>query len=110
MKEINNVLICGIGAVGSIYADKIQRYNSDSLRVLVDKERFERYSKNPTIFNGNILDFNYILPNENNFKADLIIIATKYEGLDEALENIANFVYDDTVALAISNGVTGETA
>ncbi len=108
MKEINNVLICGIGAVGSIYADKIQRYCSKNLRVLVDKERFERYSKNPTIFNGNVLNFNYVLPEENNFKADLIIIATKYEGLDEALENIANFVYDDTVILALLNGVTSE--
>ena len=50
MKEINNTLICGIGAVGSIYANKINEYDSNSLRVLVDKNRLENYKKNPKVF------------------------------------------------------------
>ena len=108
MREINNVLICGIGAVGSIYADKIQRFSPESLRVLVDENRLKRYRENPTVFNGKVLDFNYILPTQNDFKADLIIIATKFDGLEEALNNIENFVYDDTVILALLNGVTSE--
>ncbi len=108
MREINNVLICGIGAVGSIYADKIQRFSPESLRVLVDENRLKRYRENPTVFNGRVLDFNYILPTQNDFKADLIIIATKFDGLEEALNNIENFVYDDTVILALLNGVTSE--
>lgn len=108
MREINNVLICGIGAVGSIYADKIQRFSPESLRVLVDENRLKRYRENPTVFNGKVLDFNYILPSQNDFKADLIIIATKFDGLEEALNNIENFVYDDTVILALLNGVTSE--
>ena len=29
MKEIKKVLVCGIGAVGSIYADKIEKFNPD---------------------------------------------------------------------------------
>lgn len=45
MKEIENVLVCGIGAVGSIYADKIEKYSPEKLRVLVDKSRLERYKK-----------------------------------------------------------------
>ena len=108
MREINNVLICGIGAVGSIYADKIQRFSPESLRVLVDENRLKRYRENPTVFNGRVLDFNYILPTQTDFKADLIIIATKFDGLEEALNNIENFVYDDTVILALLNGVTSE--
>lgn len=108
MKEIKNVLICGIGAVGSIYADKIQNYNSDSLRVLVDENRLKKYTENPIVFNGKELHFNYVLPNETNFKADLIIIATKFDGLDDAIKNIKNFVSDDTVILSLLNGVTSE--
>ena len=108
MKDIKNVLICGLGAIGSIYADKIQKFNPDSLRVLVDEERFERYSKNPIIFNGNELHFNYILPNDDSFKADLVIIATKYDGLSDVIKNIKNFIYSDTVILALLNGVTSE--
>lgn len=108
MRDIKNVLICGLGAIGSIYADKIQKFNPDSLRVLVDEERFERYSSNPIIFNGNELHFNYILPHDNGFKADLVIIATKYDGLSDVIKNMKNFIQSDTVILALLNGVTSE--
>ena len=108
MRDIKNVLICGIGAVGSIYADKIQNYAPQSLKVLVDEDRYQKYIKNPIVFNGRELNFNYILPYDNNFKADLIIIATKYDGLKDVINNIKNFVYDDTIILSLLNGVTSE--
>ena len=108
MKEIKNVLLCGLGAVGTIYADKIQRFNPDNFRALVDRKRLERYKANSIIFNGIQLDFNYSLPEDTDFKADLILIATKYSGLDEAVRNIENFVKEDTVILSLLNGVTSE--
>lgn len=108
MKEIKKVLLCGLGAIGTIYADKIQRYNAEDFRVLVDAQRKEKYSKNPVIFNGVQLDFNYILPDDEGFKADLIIIATKFTGLNDAVKNIKNFVKDDTIILSLLNGVTSE--
>ena len=108
MKDIKNVLICGVGAVGSIYADKIQSYDSESLRVLVDESRLKRYLENPIVFNGRELNFNYVLPDEKTFKADLIIIATKFCGLNDAINNIKNFVNENTVILSLLNGVTSE--
>lgn len=108
MNEIKKVLVCGIGAIGSIYADKIEKYSPENLRVLVDETRFERYKKNPTIFNDRILNFNYILPSATDFKADLIIIATKFDGLNDVIQNIKNFVKEDTVILSLLNGVTSE--
>lgn len=108
MKEIKNVLICGIGAIGSIYANKIQNFNSENLRVLVDAERLKKYQKSPIIFNGKPLDFKYVLPDEADFKADLVIIATKYDGLNNVIKNLENFVYGDTVILSLLNGVTSE--
>ncbi len=102
MKDIKNVIICGLGAIGSIYANKIK-----DAKILVDKERLERYKKNPTIFNGKELSLDYILPSDN-FKADLIIIATKYDGLTEVIKNIKNFVGDDTLILSLLNGITSE--
>ncbi|MBO6256602.1 ketopantoate reductase family protein [bacterium] len=109
MNKIENVLICGIGAIGAIYADKISRYNNDNLRILVDKKRLENYRKNPKIFNGKELKLNYILPDNKDFKADLIIIATKYDGFFEAVKNIENFVKEDTIILSLLNGVTSES-
>lgn len=108
MKEIKNVLICGIGAVGSIYANIINQSETANLRVLVDEKRFENYRKNPKIFNGKELILNYVLPQDTTFKADLIIIATKYDGLSEAVQNIKNFVKEDTVIMSLLNGVTSE--
>ena len=106
MREINNVLICGLGAIGSIYAEILQ--NQVNLKILVDDTRFERYKKNPLIFNGKPLYFDYILPTNSDFKADLIIISTKYDGLFEAIKNIKNFIHEDTVIMSLLNGVTSE--
>lgn len=108
MKEIKKVILCGLGAIGTIYADKLEKYDAKNLKVLVDESRYERYSKNPVIFNGRALNFDYILPSEENFKADLIILATKFAGLKDAIKNIKNFVKEDTVILSLLNGVTSE--
>ena len=108
MREIKNVVICGIGAVGSIYANLINKYDNNNLRILVDENRYEKYIKNPKVFNGEKLDLNYILPNATDFKADLIIIATKYDGLGDAVKNIKNFVKSDTIIMSLLNGITSE--
>ena len=102
MREIKKVLICGIGAIGSIYADKISKYNKEDLSVLVDKDRLEKYKKNPKIFNGKVLNLNYILPENTGYTADLIIIATKADGLADVIKNIKNFI------MSLLNGVTSE--
>ena len=108
MLEINKVLICGIGAIGSIYANKINKYSPNNLRILVDKDRLEKYIKSPKIFNGKELKLNYILPEVENYKADLIIIATKYDGLADSIKNIKNFVKDDTIIISLLNGINSE--
>ena len=108
MKEIKTILLCGLGAIGTIYADKFNRCSGENFRVLVDESRLERYLQNPVIYNGKTMDFNYVLPSESDFKADLIIISTKFSGLDCAIRNIKNFVKDDTIIMSLLNGVTSE--
>lgn len=108
MKEIKKVILCGLGAIGTIYADKLEKFDAENFKVLVDEARLERYKKNPIKFNGRQLNFDYILPSEENFKADLIILATKFAGLKDAIKNIKNFVKEDTVILSLLNGVTSE--
>ena len=109
MNEIKNVLICGLGAIGSIYADKISKYDENSLKILVDESRYQKYINEPKIFNKKELKLNYILPdNCENFKADLIIISTKSDGLNTAINNIKNFINDNTIIMSLLNGVTSE--
>lgn len=108
MKEIKKVILCGLGAIGTIYADKLEKFDAENFKVLVDEARIERYKTNPIKFNGRQLNFDYILPSQEGFKADLIILATKFAGLKDAIKNIKNFVKEDTVILSLLNGVTSE--
>ncbi len=108
MKEIKKVLICGIGAIGSILADKISKFDNENLRILVDKNRLETYIKTPKIFNNSELKLNYITPDNTDFKADLILIATKFNALDEVIKNLKNFVDENTIIMSILNGISSE--
>lgn len=102
---MRKILICGLGAVGLTYAVKFKA-NSE-LKILVDKERLERYNRNKPIFNGVVQEFDYILPDEN-FASDLIIIATKSQGLNDAIKNIKNFVNENTIIISLLNGISSE--
>ena len=73
----------------------------------MNEERLERYLKNKPVLNGVEQDFNYILP-DDNFDADLIIIATKASGLDSAVKMIKNFVSSKTIILSLLNGISSE--
>ena len=108
MNDIKNIILCGMGAIGSIYADKILKYDELNFRVLVDEARYSKYVSSPVIYNSKKLDVKYILPNESDFSADLIIIATKMSGFEDALSEIKNFVSDNTIILPLLNGVLSE--
>jgi len=109
MYKINNILLCGLGGVGCVCAASIIDADYGTLKILVDKSRYQRYKTNPTSFNSKTYDFDYILPDDTNFKADLIIIATKNEGLSEAIVNIKNFIKEDTIIISLLNGIHSES-
>ena len=48
------------------------------------------------------------MPSEKTFKADLIIIATKDDGLDSAIQNIKNFINENTIIISVLNGIHSE--
>ena len=107
MREIKKVLLCGLGAIGGYYAAQFEK-NGLELKVLTDAERLERYSAAPRIINGEEYNFEYVLPECEGYCADLIIIATKSSGLEAAINNIRNFVGEDTIILSFLNGITSE--
>jgi 2-dehydropantoate 2-reductase len=108
MKDIDNVIVIGLGAIGTIYAAKLQAYDPGCIRVLSDQSRLERYQTDGMFLNGVRHDFNYVLPEQNQEKADMILIATKADGLTDAINAIEGFVQDDTIILSLLNGVTSE--
>ena len=108
MEKIKKVLICGLGAIGTIYADIISKHDPENLKILVDEDRLKKYKAHPTIFNGKKLNLNYVLPSEKSFKPDLIIIAVKSYNLNEVIKNIKNFVNNNTLIISLINGITSE--
>lgn len=108
MKEIKNILILGIGAIGSIYATKLYDFDPACVKVLLDGSRYKKYTKNGITFNNHRYDFDYILDTDKNFKADLILIATKATDFEPASNMIKNFVVQDTIIMSLLNGISSE--
>lgn len=108
MNDISSVLIVGLGAIGSIWAVRLQDFDPSCVRVLVDASRVSRYREQGILFNGQRRDFEYVLPGPEQPQADLILIATKADGLPNAITAIKGFVHDETIILSLLNGVTSE--
>jgi len=105
---IKNILLCGLGGVGCVLASSIVDSKSGTLKILVDENRYEKYLSTKKTFNKKEYDYEYIKPNNESFKADLIIIATKNDGLNEAIKNIKNFIKEKTIIISVLNGIHSE--
>jgi len=103
---IKKVLLCGLGAVGLTYANKLK--DACELKILADSARIEKYKKFPPELNGKKIPLKYITP-DKTWSPDLIMITTKSNGLDSAIEYIKNYVNDKTIIISLINGVTSES-
>ncbi len=103
--KIKNVIICGLGALGLTYANKLK--NICNLKILANPERIENYKKKIPSLNGENILLDYITPAER-WETNLIIISTKSTGLDSALDYIKNFVSENTIIISLINGISSE--
>lgn len=108
MKKIENVYLIGLGGIGCAYASKLYAMKPEGIKIIVDEERYERYSKKGFIINGKHYDFDYVLPEKSTESADLIIVSVKYHHLNKAIENIRHFVGKNTIILSLLNGISSE--
>lgn len=106
MNEIKTVGLIGLGAVGALYAERMLASGAD-LRVIVDDERKDRYSREGVYVNGTRVDFPYVTP-KDAAPVDLLLIVTKEGGLLSAMETASGFVGKDTLIISLLNGVTSE--
>jgi len=106
--EISRVTLIGAGAVGCVVAEPLSKYlGKENVEILASGERLSRYKKDGLFLNGNLLDFNYVEPDEAK-KSGLLIIATKNLQLETALKMAENAVGKDTVILSLLNGIQSE--
>ncbi len=108
MKEIKKITIVGLGAIGGAYASRLHDAYPESVRIIANKERIERYSREGFMINDKKYDFKYISPEEKNNYADLIIVSVKYHHLNEAINDMKNQVGPDTIIISLMNGINSE--
>ncbi|MBR0374471.1 MAG: ketopantoate reductase family protein [Mogibacterium sp.] len=108
MDRIRSVVIVGLGALGTYFADAFQRSGAFDVSVLVDPERKARYTAAPRVLNGREVAFRYVLPDETDHPADFILICVKSNGMHQAVDMIRNYVGEETVIISLMNGVSIE--
>ena len=106
MCDIQTVGLIGLGAVGALYAERLLASGAQ-LCVIVDEMRKARYEKEGVFVNGVRVDFPYATP-KDAAPVDLLLIATKAGGLQDAMETAAGFVGEKTLIVSLINGVTSE--
>lgn len=107
--EIHSCAIAGAGALGTMYAREItRRLGKESVVIITDPARKEKYEKEGVLANGEPCDFLYDDGMSAGNPVDLIIFAVKYGGLARAIREAAHLVGPDTIFLSVLNGITSE--
>lgn len=105
---MNHVYLVGLGAIGASFGAQFVKHKQADFKVLVNEERFSRYQAEGVRVNREMVDFDYLVPSTQAPKADLIILATKYHQLVEALDLIEPVVGHHTQILSLLNGINSE--
>ena len=104
---IENVTIVGMGALGILYGDLMERtLGPGHVRFIAEGERLTRLQQEGAWCNGRKCDFT--VTDNTGEEAELLLFAVKTTALDEAMELAAPLVGEDTVILSLLNGVTSE--
>ncbi len=107
--KIKKVTLIGLGAMGVFFAPKLEAYlGRANFRVLAGGERKERLETKGVIINGVRHKFNVITPEAEGDPADLIIMAVKDMGLEQAIGDIRNQVRENTQIICVMNGIDSE--
>jgi 2-dehydropantoate 2-reductase len=108
MDRINKVSIIGLGAIGAAYASILSDMDPQSIQVIADQHRIERYKASNFEVNDQAYQFQYISPEEVTERSDLILVAVKYDGLDQAIIDMKHHVGPGTIILSLMNGIDSE--
>lgn len=105
--EIRSAALIGAGAVGSFFIRGLTGVLGDNFCVIADGERADRLRRDGLILNGES-----VIPNictaEEASGADLILVATKYNGLADILDDLRHMTAPHTTIVSTLNGLDSE--
>ena len=106
---ITKVDIIGLGALGAMYAAFFtEAIGKENVRILADADRVARYEKDGITYNGKALDLQYCDAAKETEPSQLMIFATKYGGLESAMESVKHLSRDNTIIISVLNGIVSE--
>ena len=106
--QINKVAFIGKGGVGLLYGSMIAKaLGNDAVEYVMDDARFERHAGDALTVNGKPCDLTSVRASEAA-PADLVILAVKTTGLDQALKTMERVVGPNTLIASLCNGITSE--
>ena len=105
---IQTVGIAGLGALGILFGQKLsEALGKENVYALADRERINRYRRDGVYSNGQRCEFTYVEAKDAP-EVDLLIYATKYYSLEEAVKSTAGACGKNTVVISLLNGVSSE--
>lgn len=108
-RPIASVALCGAGAVGSAYAEKLHDLDPCSFCVIAGGERRALLEREGLTVNGRTFPVRCRAPGEAGPPADLLLVAVKGHHLAAtAAADASAAIGDGTVILPLLNGITSE--
>ena len=105
---LRTAAIIGRGAVGLLYGTIIAEHlGTDAVVYVMDDARFDRHNGERISINGEHFSLTTI-PASIATPVDLVIIATKATGLEQALDTMERLVGPQTCIISLINGIRSE--
>lgn len=105
---MKTITLIGCGAVGALYGLRLhQLLGGENVCFLVDEERKQRYEKEGLFLNEKSVEFTFCTAKTATV-SDLVILATKNQHLDQAVELMRSVVGEKTAILSLLNGIESE--
>jgi 2-dehydropantoate 2-reductase len=109
MKQIKQITILGMGALGILYGDFFTgKMGRGAVTFLTDTSRTERYRKSKITCNGVPCIFQFQDAAQESEPSDLFLFAVKAPQLTEAIRIAAPHIGKDTIILSVLNGISSE--
>ena len=108
---IRSVHVIGLGALGLLFGDiiaeNIDSVEGGSIHFVMDPQRYQRHRQERYTINKEEKTYP-LQSSEDAERADLVIVAVKYNALESALDTMASSVDEHTIILSVMNGITSE--
>ncbi len=108
---IRSVHVIGLGALGLLFGDiiaeNIGSVEGGSIHFVMDPQRYQRHRQDRYTINKEEKTYP-LQSSEDAERADLVIVAVKYNALESALDTMASSVDEHTIVLSVMNGITSE--